>query len=315
MNEQLHILIVEDNSADADLIHELILKTGFVQFRIESVARLSDAIARIAIGGIDLIITDLGLPDSRGIETFYSINKAAPNLAIIVLTIAYDQEMAITAVRKGAQDFIVKGNISSDLLVRAIRYAIERKKLEVMLRESERNLQECLNVAAGIIVTLDVEGNIELLNKRGCDILGCLSEDSVLGKNWFDLFVPERTRNVVKQAHKDMISTKAKGECIVSEYENLIVTVHGEERAIKWRNVVFRDGEGNSYRTLSYGEDITDQKKLEKERSIYWATVEKELYTNLELLKSNGIINGKKDLSESNTSLYNRHNGGQFKDV
>jgi len=140
MSERLHILIVEDNPADADLMRDALPETGHIRFHSESVPRLSEALARLATGGIDLVLTDLGLPDSQGLATFRELRQAAPDLAIIVLTGNDDQEMAVAAVREGAQDFLVKGQISGDMLVRAVRYAIERKQAEEALREKNEEL-------------------------------------------------------------------------------------------------------------------------------------------------------------------------------
>jgi DNA-binding NarL/FixJ family response regulator len=100
------------------------------------VPRLSAALARLATGGIDLVMTDLGLPDSQGLPTFRALRQAAPDLAIMVVTVSDDEEMAVAAVREGAQDFLVKGQISGNLLVRAARYAIERKRTEETLQRS-----------------------------------------------------------------------------------------------------------------------------------------------------------------------------------
>jgi DNA-binding NtrC family response regulator len=140
--ETKYILVVEDNPADIDLMREALPETGLVQFQIESVPRLSDAIARLAAGGIDIALTDLGLPDSQGLATFRKLHEAAPNMAIIVLTGNDDQELAVAAVREGAQDYLVKGRIGGDLLVRAIRYAIERKASEQASKQAAQALQE-----------------------------------------------------------------------------------------------------------------------------------------------------------------------------
>jgi two-component system CheB/CheR fusion protein len=136
MDERLHVLIVEDNPADADLMRDALPETGAIQFHSESVPLLAEAIARLATGSIDIILTDLGLPDSQGLATFRKLHQAAPDIAIIVLTASDDQEMAVTAVREGAQDFLVKGQITGDLLVRAVRYAFERRRAEETLRKS-----------------------------------------------------------------------------------------------------------------------------------------------------------------------------------
>ena len=142
MSERLHVLIVEDNPADVDLMRNALPEMGPIRFHGESVPLLSEALARLATGGIDLIMTDLGLPDSQGLATFRKLRQAAPDLAIIVLTGNDDQEMAIAAVREGAQDFLVKGQISGNLLVRAVRYAIERKRAEEDINRKAKELQE-----------------------------------------------------------------------------------------------------------------------------------------------------------------------------
>jgi len=139
MNEILQVLIVEDNPADVDLMRDALPETGFMRFHSESVPRLSEALARLESGGIDLIMTDLGLPDSQGLSTFRKLRQAASDLTIIVLTCNDNQEMAVCAVREGAQDFLVKSQTSGDTLMRAVCYAIERKRTEAALRESNES--------------------------------------------------------------------------------------------------------------------------------------------------------------------------------
>jgi CheY-like chemotaxis protein len=136
MSERLRILIVEDNPADADFIHELLPQTGPLNFQIGSVTRLSKALARLGSKDIDLVLLDLGLPDSQGLQTFHTLRKAVPDIPVIVLTGNNDQELAVAAVRDGAQDYLVKGRIDGDLLVRAARYALERERLISELREA-----------------------------------------------------------------------------------------------------------------------------------------------------------------------------------
>jgi PleD family two-component response regulator len=136
LSKELRVLIVEDNPADVDLLRDALPETGPIRFHNESVPRLADALARLATGGIDLILTDLGLPDSQGIETFRKLRQAAPDLALIVVTVSDNEDMAVAAVREGAQDFLVKGQISGNLLERTLRYAIERKGTEETLKKS-----------------------------------------------------------------------------------------------------------------------------------------------------------------------------------
>ena len=136
MSEGLRILIVEDNPADADLIREMLPQTDSLHFESESVPRLSGALARLERKDIDLVLLDLGLPDNQGLSTFHALRKAAPDIPVIVLSGNDDQELAIAAVRDGAQDYLVKGRFGGDLLVRAARYAMERERLISELREA-----------------------------------------------------------------------------------------------------------------------------------------------------------------------------------
>jgi PAS domain S-box-containing protein len=165
MNTKLTVLVVEDNPADVDLMRETLSETGSVTFHVESVQRLSEALTRLEAGGIDLALIDLGLPDSQGLGTFRKLRQAAPDLAMIVLTGNDDQETAVTAIRENAQDYLVKGQVGANLLVRATRYAIERKKAECRERLA-RDVLDLLNRPHGATETI---GDILRLVKTSMD--------------------------------------------------------------------------------------------------------------------------------------------------
>jgi PAS domain S-box-containing protein len=130
MSETLRVLAIEDNQADVDLIREALSDTGLVNFQIEDVSRLSEALVRLKNGGIHLILLDLGLPDSQGLGTFRRLRESTPHIPVIILTGDDNQEMAVLAVREGAQDYLIKGLPWGRLLTHSALYAIERKKLE-----------------------------------------------------------------------------------------------------------------------------------------------------------------------------------------
>jgi PAS domain S-box-containing protein len=177
-----------------------------------------------------------------------------------------------------------------------------RRATQLLVKERD-TLQMYLNVAAGIVVVLDREGNIKLLNKRGCDILGCISEDAIIGKNWFDIFIPEVVRAEVRKIHTDIISGKTQDEGVIVERENAVLTAYGDERIIRWRNTVFKDENGELYQTLSYGTDITEQRRLEQERNNHWSKLEEELKENLNNLKMGEYSNGYHGLSKAKQEL------------
>ena len=134
-SDEFRTLVVEDNDADADLILETLKKSTHPKFTTERVVRLSEAHERLKQGHIDLILLDLSLPDSNGFETITSIQQAFPFLPIVIMTGLDDPDMGVKAVKEGAQDFIVKGQMNDILIPRVLRYAVERKNNETVQME------------------------------------------------------------------------------------------------------------------------------------------------------------------------------------
>jgi signal transduction histidine kinase/HPt (histidine-containing phosphotransfer) domain-containing protein len=131
------ILLVEDSEADARLLLEA-LREAKGRFHVRHVETLGEAIGCLTSGPpCDTILLDLSLPDSRGIATLERLIAAAPHLPILVLTGLDDEATAIEAIRKGAQDYLVKGEVSGSLVVRAIRYARQRKQMEEELKKAD----------------------------------------------------------------------------------------------------------------------------------------------------------------------------------
>jgi signal transduction histidine kinase len=143
--DTIKILLVEDNPGDARLIQEMLTEIQDPPFVLETVDHLARANRRLAEDDIDVILLDLLLPDSHGLETFTKIHNKVPNIPTIVLTSFDDEDLAVKAVREGAQDYIVKGQIDTHSLVRAIRYALERQKMLVRLENSRQQQLEVKN--------------------------------------------------------------------------------------------------------------------------------------------------------------------------
>ena len=134
---EIRILLVEDTPEDAVLMGALLEKPRSNAFHIETVEDLAQGLERLSKGGIDAVLLDLNLPDSRGLETFEKVQNQHPTVPVLILTALQDESLADQAIRMGAQDYLVKGHVDSSLLVRAIRYSIERKRSENALRISE----------------------------------------------------------------------------------------------------------------------------------------------------------------------------------
>jgi PAS domain S-box-containing protein len=157
------VLLVEDNPGDARLIREMLTEAGEGTYDIEWVPRLSEALERLARDEIDVVLLDLGLPDSYGLDTFLRAHAQAPQVPFVVLTGLSDETLAVTAVRKGAQDYLVKGETDGNLLLRAIRYAGERKQAELALRQAHDSLEQRVQERTLELVQANVQlqGEIE----------------------------------------------------------------------------------------------------------------------------------------------------------
>jgi len=129
----LTVLVVEDNLGDARLIQRS-LEDASGSFVVEHADRIARAIDRLANGGIDIVLLDLSLPDSSGLQTFALIRSCAEDVPIVVLTGLDDEEAATAAVQAGAQDYLVKGTFDSEVIARSVRYAVERHRMQEDLR-------------------------------------------------------------------------------------------------------------------------------------------------------------------------------------
>lgn len=127
----VRILLVEDNPGDARLLRFTLAEAESLRFALVHAVRLSEALDRVRQGPTDVVLLDLSLPDAHGMETVTRMLDAAPAVPIIVLTGLTDETVAVQAVQAGAQDYMVKGSVDGATLARAIRYAMERKRMEM----------------------------------------------------------------------------------------------------------------------------------------------------------------------------------------
>jgi DNA-binding response OmpR family regulator len=138
------VLLIEDNPGDADLVR-LRLVEGQAPVKVNWVGRLSDGLASLSRETPSLVLLDLNLPDSHGAETFRRLMEHSPNVPVVVLSGQDDEVLATKAVHHGVQDYLVKGNISSKNLERAMRYAIERQALLRSLEIAQKQQLEFKN--------------------------------------------------------------------------------------------------------------------------------------------------------------------------
>ncbi len=138
----MRVLLIEDNPGDVRLIKEMLLDVGTKEFDIESANNLKSGVDRLTRDDIAVVLLDLGLPDSQGLDTLAEVCGRFPEIPVVVLTGRDDEEIAREAVRRGAQDYLDKGNVDEKLLVRSILYAMDRKSMEFALRRARDELEK-----------------------------------------------------------------------------------------------------------------------------------------------------------------------------
>lgn len=157
-NKNIKVLVVEDNPADAQLIQDMMLEYSYGTVELKIAEKLSAAMEMLSDTGFEAVLLDLGLPDSNGLQTLHKVLERFPALPVIVLTGLADENVGIEAVKSGAQDYIVKGQINWRSIHSSIRFAVERKEMESKLKE---NLELQRRIVKGT-----VEGLVRLTELR-----------------------------------------------------------------------------------------------------------------------------------------------------
>ena len=143
MTAPIRVLLLEDDPADARLVGQMLRRVKTTPFEVTVVTRLAEALARLSDpSAFDVVLADLGVPDSSGIQTLGALTEAAPSLPVVVLTGNDDDAVALEALKRGAQDYLVKGMGDAFILSRVVRYAIERKLGEEALREARDKAEQ-----------------------------------------------------------------------------------------------------------------------------------------------------------------------------
>ncbi len=170
---KIHILLIEDNETDAILVQSDLQQAMGDQVTIIHTERLSSAFELLQQHSFDLILSDLTLPDSDGITTISRLRENAPSIPIAVLSFRDDEKLAIKTISAGAQDYLVKGNLTEGVLARVIRYSIERKRIEENSRKAQRRFQTIFEKAPLGIALINLQtGKYYDVNPKYASIVG-----------------------------------------------------------------------------------------------------------------------------------------------
>lgn len=258
-NRRVCALIVEDSPTQAKLLSISLNRLGI---EVECVDTLNSACKRLDQPGIDVVLLDLSLPDSQGINTFYRMHNFDSVMPIVVLTGLDDQNIALEAVKGGAQEYLVKGRASEDSVARCLRYAIERNNAEQRLRASERRTRLIVENALDGFVSFDHTMTIIDWNKHAELMFGYKREE-ILGKTINELFAPITVKTSGPVNLGNVLATGG-GSTINKRFEMMAITKDGKEFPVELGLFRVEDQKGEIFGTFL--NDITERKEIELKR-------------------------------------------------
>lgn len=258
----MKLLLVEDNPPDARLIREMLKEAPPGTFDLKLADRLDRALEAVRLDPPDVALMDLGLPDSSGLATLMAAQGAHPGLPIVVLTGLNDQAFAVEAVRAGAQDYLVKGRINGEVLVRTLHHAVERQRVRQQLRESEARKRAILESALDAIITIDHTGRILEFNPAAERIFGHRADD-VLGREMAELIVPPARRGSHRRGMTHYLLT-GEGPVLGRRIEMSALRADGTEFPIEL--AVTRVGMESPPVFTGFIRDVSERKRAEAAR-------------------------------------------------
>ncbi len=255
----IRVLLIEDNPGDARLIHEMLKDASNTNLRFEHASSLREGLKYLGDTEIplDAVLLDLGLPDSQGFDTFTRFQEKAESFTVIVLSGLNDVDLALHAVRQGAQDYLVKGQFTGELLLRSIRHAIERDESERLLRESQERYQTLVDMMPDSII-VHAKGQVKFANPAAMKLMGAVRPEDILGKQVMDFVHEDYKQAVLDRIRLSQVEGKS-----LPPLEEKLLRLDGKliEVEVTGTPLIYED-EPASQLILR---DITDRKQHERE--------------------------------------------------
>jgi diguanylate cyclase (GGDEF)-like protein/PAS domain S-box-containing protein len=261
-DESIDVLLVEDNSQEAEIVRLYLAKRYSHKYSIRHVRSISGALAELATGrSPSVILLDLHLPDTKGLEGFKHIAGAAPSVPVIILTNCNEERTAASAVRGGAQDYLVKREVNSALLHRAILYAIERQHAEQALLKVKERYALAVAGANDCIWDWDAASDTAYFSPRWNELVGLPPDANVNSlQDWFERVHPDEVSEL-----RRIVSAEFAGERQHFEHEHRLRHEKGDYIWVYARGVILADPRGKAVRMAGSISSIAKRKETEQQ--------------------------------------------------
>jgi PAS domain S-box-containing protein len=255
----LKVLLIEDNPGDVLLLRSALEADRLSAFTLTHVERLDEGLKQLQQAEFDIVMADLGLPDSSGLQTFERIHQANLALPVVVFSGNEDEQQAIDAVRAGAQDYLVKSLSGFEIAARTIRYAVERHKLQLTLLESEERYRLLFNAIPNAIVFTDLQYRILSWNPAAEKMYGWTDAQAVRGKPMQGVVDPEYIRQSLEEVEKKLRVQGEWADEVIHRRQD------GTPFPVLASGTVVKDHLQREVGYVAINMDITERKKAEAE--------------------------------------------------
>ncbi len=257
LRKQVKALLIEDDRDIVILLNEILQKSGFSNFDLKISETLSGGISLLKTRSFDVLILDLNLPDSQGLNTLLSIREISNTIPVVILTADEDMETAFMSIKQGADDFLIKGDFSLNLLERSIRYSIERRKNHIELKNSRERFANIIKGIADWVWETDKSWKVKFITGNFKEITG-YGKKELLGESLFLTMTKDD-----KEFARNLCNIFAKQKKAINDLNTWNYTKNGREICLLMNAIPFFDEAGNfsGYRGIS--KDVTQIKNMD----------------------------------------------------
>ncbi|MFZ5433292.1 MAG: response regulator [Calditrichota bacterium] len=262
--ERLHILLVEDNPLDVRLLREALKGLNGQQPKLTHVPTLAESLESLKAIRFDVVLLDLSLPDSDGFDTLVQLRMSTEETPIVVLTGHDDEEFAARSLQLGAQDYLVKGRTDGQLILRSIRYAVERSRTYQILKQSMEQYRLLAENITDVIWTMDFEFRRIYTSPSVYRLRGYTPEEAA-NQPLEDTLTPESYRYVTTALH-DVITAEKAGAMDVKKIHTVDLELKCKDGSTVWTEVrisILHDSDNKPIGFLGVTRDISERKRAE----------------------------------------------------